>query len=128
MSDDKSPEELQEILTKDFSKLNIILKAFSTNQRQRILISLLDNPKTFQELKDLTKLGRTALSNHLAILKDALLIGKIHHGYYRITHKGLLFLQAINMAYEQAQTEEAKQKEAEQKKFLMDTFLQRKKD
>ncbi|NHK31562.1 MAG: winged helix-turn-helix transcriptional regulator [Asgard group archaeon] len=125
MLNDKLPEDLQEVLTESFTDINIILKALGTSQRQKILISLLDGPKTFQELKDQVDLGRTALSNHLAILKDASLIGKIHHGYYRITQKGLDFLQAICMAYEHSLTEEARQKEAEHKKFLMDTFLQR---
>jgi DNA-binding HxlR family transcriptional regulator len=125
MLNDKLPEDLQEMLTESFVDVNIILKALGTSQRQKILITLLDGPKTFQELKDQVNLGRTALSNHLAILKDASLIGKIHHGYYRITQKGQDFLQAIYLAYEHSQTEEAKQKEAEQKKYLMDTFLQR---
>lgn len=125
MLNDKLPEDLQEKLTKSFKDLNIILKALSTSQRQKILISLLDSPKTFQELKDQVNLGRTALSNHLAILKDASLIGKIHQGFYRITQKGQDFLQAICLAYEHSLTEEVKQKEAEQKKFLMDTFIQR---
>jgi DNA-binding HxlR family transcriptional regulator len=125
MLNDKLPEDLQEMLTESFVDVNIILKALGTSQRQKILITLLDGPKTFQELKDQVNLGRTALSNHLAILKDASLIGKIHHGYYRITQKGQDFLQAIYLAYEHSQTEEAKQKEAVQKKYLMDTFLQR---
>ncbi|NHJ46854.1 MAG: winged helix-turn-helix transcriptional regulator [Asgard group archaeon] len=126
MLNDKLPEDLQEKLTESFGDVNAILKALGTSQRQKILISLLDAPKTFHELKDQVDLGRTALSNHLAILKGASLIGKIHHGYYRITQKGQDFLQAICIAYEHSLTEEAKQKEAEQKKFLMDTFLQRK--
>ncbi|NHJ40157.1 MAG: winged helix-turn-helix transcriptional regulator [Asgard group archaeon] len=125
MLSDKLPDDLKEKLTEMFADINIILKALGTSQRQKILITLLDGPKTFQELKDQVNLGRTALSNHLAILKDASLIGKIHHGYYRITQKGQDFLQAICLVYEHSLTEEAKQKEAEQKKFLMDTFIQR---
>jgi DNA-binding transcriptional ArsR family regulator len=125
MLNDKLPEDLQEILTESYEDVSIILKALGTPQRQKILISLLDGPKTFQELMDLVNLGRTALSNHLAILRKASLVGKIHHGYYRITQKGQDFLQAICAAFEHSLTEEAKRKEAEQKKFLMDTFLQR---
>ena len=128
MSSDKSLEILQENLTDSFDKINAILKALSTPQRQKILITLVDGPKTFQELMDKTSLGRTALANHLTILKEVLLIGKIHHGYYHITQKGQNFLQQIFLAFEHSQSEEAKQKEAEQKKYLMDTFLLRRRD
>jgi predicted transcriptional regulator len=126
MLDDKSPEELQEALTDAFQELTSILKSLGASQRFKLLITLLTGPKTFQELKDEINLGRTALSNHIAILRDSKLIGKIHHGYYHITQKGQAFLQAVCLANERSQTEEAKQKEAEQKRILMDSFLQRK--
>lgn len=128
MLDEKSPEELQRLLINSFTDINTILKALGIEQRQKLLIFLLDGPKTFQELSEHLELGRTAVANHLTQLKDVSLIDRIHHGYYRITQKGLLFLQAIYLAYEHSQTEKMKQKEAEQKKALMDGFLQRRKN
>ena len=73
----------------------------------------------------LRKICKNYWPNHLVILKDASLVGKIHHGYYRITQKGQDFLQAIALAYKHSLTEEAKQKEIEQRKYLMDTFIYR---
>jgi predicted transcriptional regulator len=126
MINQQPAEELQSSLIESFQKIEPILKALGTEQRQKLLISFLDGPKSFQELKEQLNLGRTAVSNHLRILKQVELIDKIHHGYYRITQKGQVFLQAINWAYEFSQTQELKRKEAEQKKFLLESFLDRK--
>ncbi|NHJ31555.1 MAG: winged helix-turn-helix transcriptional regulator, partial [Asgard group archaeon] len=128
MSEDYSLMELRESLQRSFNELMLVLKAFGTPNRLKILIILLEGPKTFQELIDSVEIKRTALSNHLVSLKDAFLVDKIHHGYYRITQKGLEFLYAINNAYQESQTSDALDKEAEQRKQLLDTFLRRRED
>ena len=128
MSDDNSLIDLRESLQRSFNELMQVLKALGTPNRLKILIILLEEPKTFQELIDNVEIKRTALSNHLASLKDASLVDKIHHGYYRLTQKGLAFLYAIDIAYQESQTSDVLEKEAEQRKYLLDTFLNRRDD
>ncbi|MHA1532226.1 MAG: ArsR/SmtB family transcription factor [Candidatus Heimdallarchaeota archaeon] len=106
----------------------VVLKAFGTPNRLKILIILLEEPKTFQELIDNIEIKRTALSNHLASLRDASLVDKIHHGYYRLTQKGLAFLYALDIAYQESQTSAILEKESDQRKQLLDTFLHRRDD
>ena len=128
MSDDNSLIDLRESLQRSFNELMLVLKALGTPNRLKILIILLEEPKTFQELIDNVEIKRTALSNHLASLRDASLVDKIHHGYYRLTQKGLEFLSAIDKAYQESQTSDVLEKEAEQRKQLLDTFLHRRED
>ncbi|MHA1557782.1 MAG: ArsR/SmtB family transcription factor [Candidatus Heimdallarchaeota archaeon] len=123
----KSTNELYDILQDSFEDVMIILKALGTPNRLKIMILLLGGPRTFQEIGDNLEIGRTALSNHLKSLKKALLIDKIHHGFYRITNNGSDYLQGIILAYEESQTNEAKEREALHRKQMMDTFLHRKK-
>jgi DNA-binding transcriptional ArsR family regulator len=128
MSEDNSQLKLRESLQRSFNELMLVLKAFGTPNRLKILITLLDGPKTFQELIDSVEIKQTALSNHLASLKDASLVDKIHHGYYRVTQKGIEFLFAIDKAYQESQTSDALEKESSQRKQLIDTFLRRRED
>jgi len=128
MSDDNPLIDLRESLQRSFNELMLVLKALGTPNRLKILIILLEEPKTFQELIDNVEIKRTALSNHLASLRDACLVDKIHHGYYRLTQKGLEFLSAIDKAYQESQTSDVLEKEAEQRKQLLDTFLHRRED
>lgn len=128
MPDNNSLIELRESLQRSFNELMVVLKALGTPNRLKILIILLEEPKTFQELIDNVEIKRTALSNHLASLKNASLVDKIHHGYYRLTQKGLEFLQAIDNAYQESQTSAILEKESDQRKQLLDTFLNRRDD
>lgn len=127
MLNKKIVEELQESLQKSFQNIIIILKALSTPNRLKILIILLEGPKTFQELADNLKLGSTALANHLTTLRKANLIEKIHHGYYRITQKGVEFLHSIDQAYEVAESIESEERELLERKQLLDSFIERRK-
>lgn len=128
MSDDNPLINLRESLQRSFNELMQVLKALGTPNRLKILIILLEESKTFQELIDSVEIKRTALSNHLFSLKDASLVDKIHHGYYRLTQKGLEFLYAIDKAYQESQTSAVLENEVEQRKQLLDTFLHRRED
>ena len=125
MKDKKTAKELHDDLLDSFEEIIVVLKAIGTPKRLKILILLLAGPKTFQELSEKLELGRTALANHLSLLKKASLIDKIHHGFYRITNTGSEYLQGIIVAYEDSQTHEAKEREAINRKNMMDSFLQR---
>jgi len=116
-----SLEESQKTLLQSFGEITDILKAISHPNRFKILILLLDGSKTFQTLLDKTKLKKSALANHLTHLKDRLLIDKIQHGIYFITHDGKNFVQAIESAYKQS-------KEFKLKYRLAKSCLDRKKE
>lgn len=126
MKKNKPENDLQEILQSSFEDIILVLQALGTPNRLKILIILLKGPKTFQELKNQLELGSTALSNHLTLLKDAFLIDKIHHGFYRLTNNGSEYLQGIVSAFEESQTNEAKEREVLQRKQMMETFIHRK--
>ncbi len=128
MSEDSSLIKLHESLQRSFNEIMLVLKAFGTPNRLKILITLLEGPKTFQELKEIVEIKRTALSNHIASLKEAELVDKIHHGYYRITQKGIMFLISIDKAYKESKTSAAIEKESAQRKQLLDTFLRRREE
>jgi predicted transcriptional regulator len=116
-----STEESQKTLLQSFGKITDILKAISHPNRFKILIFLLDGPKTFQTLLDKTELKKSALANHLTHLKDNLLIDRIQHGMYFITHDGINFIQAIESAYKQSE-------EFKLQYRLAKSFLDRKKE
>lgn len=113
--------ESQKTLLQSFGEITDILKAISHPNRFKILILLLDGSKTFQTLLDKTKLKKSALANHLTHLKDKLLIDKIQHGMYFITHDGKNFIQAIESAYKQSE-------EFKLQYRLAKSFLDRKKE
>ena len=116
-----SLEESQKTLLQSFGEITDILKAISHPNRFKILILLLDGSKTFQTLLDKTKLKKSALANHLTHLKDKLLIDKIQHGMYFITHDGKNFIKAIESAYKQSE-------EFKLQYRLAKSFLDRKKE
>ena len=123
--DKQSSEDLQESLLAAFNEVISVVKAMENPNRLKILLVLLVESSTFQALSEKIGIGRTALANHLAILKDALLIEKIHHGAYKITPDGQSYLQAINAAYQKSTLHEQKQKEFLEQKQSIQTFLQR---
>ena len=124
----KKPIEVtQNSLQKSFERISTILKAMGQENRLKILIMLLSEPRTFQTLCDETDLKNTALSNHLTKLRAAMLIEKMQHGLYKITEDGLKFLEAIETTYEESKVREIEEKGALQKYQLTETFLHRKK-
>ncbi|MBD3197107.1 MAG: ArsR family transcriptional regulator [Candidatus Lokiarchaeota archaeon] len=92
-------DKLINILHKDFEDILTILKALSNENRLKVLISLINNERSFNDLKDITKLKKTALSNHLNDLLDINLVDRPDHGIYSITNDGLDFLRALSSAF-----------------------------
>ncbi len=125
MTDKQSSITLQENLVVAFNEVVLVVKAMENPNRFKILLALLVESLTFQALSEKIDIGRTALANHLAILRKALLIEKIHHGSYDITPDGRNYLQAINTAYQQSTLYLQKQKDFLEQKQSIETFLQR---
>ena len=128
MTNRKTVEELHDSLLKSFTEVKTILKAMDNPNRLQILITLLKGPLTFQSLIEKIKIKRTALANNLTILKDAMLIKKIHHGEYEITQDGIEYLQAIETAYQESKYYEKMRKEFLGRKKSIETFLHRSRD
>jgi len=84
--------QLHERLIMAFDDIVSLLGAMGTPSRLRILIALLDTPQTYQALKFVTKLKKSALSSHLVILRDRGLIQKLGHGIYELTEIGQSYL------------------------------------
>ena len=74
MLEEKPPEELANSLKISFNEVLAGLKALSTDSRLKVLIMLLQGPKTFQELMDQIAIKRTALANHLSELMKVFFI------------------------------------------------------
>ena len=67
-------------------------KVISAPKRLDILVGLIDDAKAFQQIKVITGLEKSALSNHLKKLIDHGLVEKKHHGIYSITYQGYQLL------------------------------------
>jgi predicted transcriptional regulator len=101
-------------------------KAFAHPKRQGILLALLREPRTFQDIKAEVGLQKSALSNHLAMLSEANLVEKYQHGVYRITQDGLSLLDSISRVIDESRTRRMKVKEAEMRRRMVESFLRRK--
>ena len=121
MNSTKSLEEIQKSLLQSFSEVSTILKAINEPNRLKILILLLCEPQTFQNLLIETELKKSALANHLTSLKANSLVEKIHHGTYKITNDGKGYLQAIEKMYQESEA----RKISEQKYQFTKAFLKR---
>ena len=122
----KSPEELERSLSEVREEMIILGKAFAHTKRQSILLALLREPKTFQDIKAEVGLEKSALSNHLAKLSEANLVEKYQHGVYRITQEGLSLLDSVSRVMDESRTRMMKVKEAEMKRQMVESFLRRK--
>ena len=88
---------LKEDIHISFEDLSEVLGAIANVNRIIILKSLKDNKKEFSELKEITRLSKTALAHHLEKLITYGLIKNVSRGKYDLTEDGLeLFLAIID--------------------------------
>jgi DNA-binding transcriptional ArsR family regulator len=124
MVDNETPvEEKQKSLLLSIKELSAILNAISNPNRLKILVFLITGSQTFQVLLDETKLKKSALANHLTVLRNSFLIEKVHHGTYKITSDGKRYLYAMDEIYEQSETS----KNSQQRYQMVKSFLERNK-
>ena len=76
-----------------------VLGALANAKRLRILSALLVRPRLFSELREFSKLGKTALSHHLNLLVKVDVIKQVGRGQYEITEDGHSMLTSISSAY-----------------------------
>ncbi len=76
-----------------------VLSAIANEKRLQILTAFLHRPRLFSELRELTGLGKTALSHHLGLLVKAGVILQKSRGRYEVSSDGQIMLSAISSAY-----------------------------
>ena len=72
-----------------------VIKSMGHEKRILILIELLEQPRSFQHLLQLTDLKKTALSHHLKDLTTAGLINKPGYGTYAVSIDGENYLRGL---------------------------------
>ena len=102
-----------------------IIKAVDNASRFRALVSLMNTPRAFQDIKEITGLEKSTLSIHLNTLIDASLVEKYQHGVYRITDMGLELLESLLGVYSNQVQRESRAQQAAIKREMTETFLQR---
>jgi DNA-binding transcriptional ArsR family regulator/DNA gyrase inhibitor GyrI len=76
-----------------------ILISLANKRRLQLLASLLKGGRSFQELQDVTGLGKTALSHHLGLLVESGVMKRRSRGSYELSEDGLEYLGAIADAF-----------------------------
>jgi DNA gyrase inhibitor GyrI/DNA-binding HxlR family transcriptional regulator len=76
-----------------------ILISLANKRRLQLLASLLKGGRSFQELQDVTGLGKTALSHHLGLLVESGVMKRRSRGSYELSDDGLEYLGAIADAF-----------------------------
>ncbi|MFX0168596.1 MAG: ArsR/SmtB family transcription factor, partial [Candidatus Hodarchaeota archaeon] len=76
-----------------------VLGALAHAKRLLILSALLVRPRLFSELRELTRLRKTALSHHLGLLVKANIVKQQGRGRYEISSDGQKMLTAISATY-----------------------------
>jgi DNA-binding transcriptional ArsR family regulator len=80
-----------------------VLSTIANEKRLQILTALLHRPRLFSELRELSGLGKTALSHHLGLLvKEGVILQK-SRGRYEVSSDGQIMLTAISTAYLETQ-------------------------
>jgi len=101
----------------------VILRAMGNSNRLTILTALSLGEKTLTDLKEETKLKRTALSNHLTKLIRAGLISKPYYNKYCLTSDGELFYRTFDSAYLKSDFKAKKLLDDPQRGQFSDSFV-----
>ncbi len=80
-------------------ELAVVLGALANEKRLRVLSALLVRPRLFSELRELTGLGKTALSHHMGLLVKTNIVNQKSRGRYEINSDGQAILTAISSTY-----------------------------
>ena len=102
-----------------------IVKALANENRFKILTQLYVEPITFQKLKEVTELEKSALANNLNKLLDVGLVEKSQHGIYAITEDGKKLLEALENFIKSSNEQKRKLQIAQAQQQMMKPFLER---
>jgi DNA-binding transcriptional ArsR family regulator/DNA gyrase inhibitor GyrI len=96
---DTETETTWNVLSKLGKDLASVLGALANVKRLQVLAALLHRPRLFSELREVSGLGKTALSHHLGILVKAAIIKQKGRGRYELTPDGEAILTVISSTY-----------------------------
>jgi len=102
-----------------------IVKALANENRFKILTQLYVEPITFQKLKEVTELEKSALANNLNKLLDVGLVEKSQHGIYAITEDGKKLLEALENFIKSSNEQKRKLQIAQAQQQMRKPFLER---
>ncbi len=94
--DDKEDKNNESVSLED---LAAVLSTYGNVSRLQIVQQLERAPSDFSDLKEITKLSKTALSHHLEKLVKYSIIAKTSRGKYKLTEDGSKLYSAVNDAY-----------------------------
>lgn len=102
-----------------------ILKSSAHPSRLNILLSLLNEPKVFQDLKTEVNLEKSTLSTHLNRLIQASLVEKYAHGVYKMTPNGTELMENLAILLENIHERQRTEREAKIRRRITESFLNR---
>lgn len=121
----KDKLERRESISSRLVEVNGIAKVMSAPKRLDILVGLMEDAKAFQQIKTITSLEKSALSNHLKLLIDQGLVEKRHHGIYSITFLGYQLIVKMDDLLDEANRYSKNEKELEIRRKFTNSFLNR---
>ena len=124
MSESKTINQLIKAFEASFKDILSILKAISNDKRLTILLALLTGEKKFNDLKEVTLLKKTALSNHLTKLITTSLILRADYNKYQLSSDGELFIRGIEDIYKKSDVKKKMKLEALQRREFSDSFIE----
>jgi predicted transcriptional regulator len=102
-----------------------VAKAIANESRFEILTQLYIEPQTFKNLKEISGLEKSALSNNLLRLLDIGLIEKHQHGFYRITKDGKKLLETLADFIKESSGRKRETQVANAQRQMVQSFLER---
>lgn len=124
----KDKLERKESISSRLMEVNGIAKVMSAPKRLDILVGLMEDAKAFQQIKTITSLEKSALSNHLKMLMDQGLVEKKHHGIYSITFLGYQLIVKMDDLLDETNRYSKNEQELEIRRKFTSSFLNRKTD
>lgn len=124
----KDKLERRESISSRLQEVNGIAKVMSAPKRLDILVGLMEDTKAFQQIKTITDLEKSALSNHLKLLIDQGLVEKRHRGVYSITFLGYQLIVKMDDLLDETNRYSKNEKELEIRRKFTSSFLNRKTD
>lgn len=95
----RSDDELLKILVKSSKDITLILNALAHKKRLLLVTSLLTRPRTFNELREVTGLAKTALAHHIKLLVKVGVVNHTGRGQYELSVDGRELLNAVGATY-----------------------------
>lgn len=122
---DMDTETAWNVTGKHRNDLALVLGTFANEKRLQILSALLVRSRLFSELRELTGLGKTALSHHLGLLVKVGVIILKSRGHYEISSDGHKMLTAVSSAYINSERY-GELKDTMMKRYIEKIYAQRK--